>query len=214
MRTPWQRPRAAWMTLTGTGAAASVAFGLLVFASVLASLAIPRESTGLRTDALRHVVAAAPLGDQAVIGTIGLTDLPVTAAGQSAAPEMAAIGARLRSRAAAAGLPIASDPPAWSGLTSGYAPVTGAARAAGRGQPQFEVAYRTALARYSHTVAGHLPSGGTVRAGGRGASRSDHRHRGQAGPAGRRPPEHGADGAAGDHGDHPAGTPGFGLLDR
>ena len=64
------------MTLTGTGAAASVAFGLLVFASVLASLAIPRESAGLRTGALRHMVAASPLGDQAVIGTIGLTDLP------------------------------------------------------------------------------------------------------------------------------------------
>ena len=160
MRMRWRRLRAAWMTLTGTGAAASVAFGLLVFVSVLASLAIPRESAGLRTGALRHVVAAAPFGDQAVIGTIGLTDLPLTA-GQSAAPEMAAIGARLRSRAAAAGLPIASDPPAWSGLTSGYAPVTGAARAAGRGQPQFEVAYRTALARYSHIVAGHLPSGGT-----------------------------------------------------
>ena len=61
MRTPWRRLRAAWITLTGTGAAASVAFGLLVFASVLASLAIPRDSTGLRTGALRHTVAASPL---------------------------------------------------------------------------------------------------------------------------------------------------------
>jgi ABC-type thiamin/hydroxymethylpyrimidine transport system permease subunit len=52
MRTLWLRLRAAWVTLTGTGAAASVAFGLLVFASVLASLAIPRESAGLRTEAL------------------------------------------------------------------------------------------------------------------------------------------------------------------
>ena len=64
-------------------------------------------------------------------------------------------------------MPIASDPPAWSSLTSGYGPVTGAARAAGRGQPQFEVTYRTALARYSHLVAGRLPSrggGGVVQA--------------------------------------------------
>ena len=51
MRTPWSRLRAAWVTLTGTGAAASVAFGLLVFASVLASLAIPRESVALRDEA-------------------------------------------------------------------------------------------------------------------------------------------------------------------
>jgi hypothetical protein len=159
MRTPWRRLRAAWLTLTGTGAAASVAFALLVFASVLASLAIPRESTGLRTRALQRVVAASPHGDKAVIGTIGLTELPVRT-NQGTAPEIAAIGAGLRSRVAAAGLPIASDPPAWSGLTSGYAPVTGAARDAGRGQPQFEVIYRTALPRYSHIVAGRLPSGG------------------------------------------------------
>jgi len=162
MRAPWRRLRAAWTTLTGTGAAASVAFGLLVFASVLASLAIPRDSTGLRTAALRHTVAASPL-DQAVLGTISLTEASVAVSqsqGESPAPEIAAIGARLRSRLAATGLPIASDPPAWSALTSGYGPVTGAARAAGRGRPQFEVTYRTALARYAHVVAGRLPTAG------------------------------------------------------
>ena len=71
MRTLWRRLRAAWITLTGTGAAASVAFGLLVFASVLASLAIPRDSPALRTGALQHTVAASPF-DSAVLGTIGL----------------------------------------------------------------------------------------------------------------------------------------------
>lgn len=166
MRTPWRRLRAAWMTLTGTGAAASVAFGLLVFASVLASLAIPRESTGLRTWALRRVVAASPRSDWDVIGTTGLptvssVNLP-NAYGRESAPQIAVTGARLRSRLAAAGLPIASEPPAWSGLTSGYGPVSGAARAAERGRPQVEVTYRTELARYSHIVAGRLPSGGTV----------------------------------------------------
>ncbi len=162
MRTPWRRPRAAWITLTGTGAAASVAFGLLVFASVLATLAIPRDSSGLRTGALQHTVAASPL-DSAVVGTIGLLTASETfgqSVGESPGPEMAAIGARLRSQLAATGMPIASDPPAWSSLTSGYGPVTGAVRAAGRGQPQFEVTYRTALARYSHVVAGRLPAAG------------------------------------------------------
>ena len=162
MRTPWRRLRAAWVTLTGTGAAASVAFGLLVFASVLASLAIPRDSTGLRTGALRHTVADSPL-DSAVLGSIGLLSASGAfslSAAVSPASEMTAIGARLRSRLAATGMPVASDPPPWSSLTSGYGPVTGAARAAGRGQPQFEVTYRTALARYSHVVAGRLPSAG------------------------------------------------------
>ena len=71
MRTLWLRLRTAWVTLTGTGAAASVAFGLLVFASVLASLAIPRESAGLRTAALQRVIAASQPGDRTVIGTVG-----------------------------------------------------------------------------------------------------------------------------------------------
>jgi putative ABC transport system permease protein len=164
MRTPWRRLRASWITLTGTGAAVSVAFGLLVFASLLASLAIPRDSTGLRTGALRQVIAASPF-DHAVLGTIGLTTASNVfgmSQGENPAPEIATIGARLQSRLAAAGMPIASDPPAWSGLTSGYGPVTGGVRVFGRGQPQFEVTYRTALARYSHIVAGRLPSGGTV----------------------------------------------------
>jgi hypothetical protein len=61
MRTLRARLRRAWAALTGTGAAASVAFGLLVFVSVLASLAIPRESGELRTGALHRVIAAAGL---------------------------------------------------------------------------------------------------------------------------------------------------------
>jgi putative ABC transport system permease protein len=154
MSTLWRRLRAAWMTLTGTGAAASAAFGFLVFVAVLASLAIPRESTSLRTGALRQMVAAAPANDKFVLGTIGLTQT----FSQQLAPEIAGLGARLRKQLAADGLPIASDPPGWFALSSGYAPVTGAAPAAGRATSQFEVTYRSALARYSHLVAGRLPS--------------------------------------------------------
>jgi putative ABC transport system permease protein len=157
MRALWQRLRATWMTLTGTGAAASIAFGLLVFVAVLASLAVPRESTSLRTGALRQMVAAAPANDKFVLGTIGLTQT----FGQQLAPDIAGLGARLRKQLAADGLPMASDPPGWFALTSGYAPVTGAAPAAGRAKSQFEVTYRSALARYSHLVAGRLPSSAT-----------------------------------------------------
>jgi putative ABC transport system permease protein len=161
MRTLWLGLRAAWVTLTGTGAAASVAFGLLVFASVLAGLAIPRESVELRTGALQRVITASQPGERTVTGTVGETSM-TDETGQVLATDIAAVGASLRARLAAGGVPVASDPPAWASLTTGYGPVTGTAQAAGYGQPQFELTYRTALARYSHIVAGRLPAGGSV----------------------------------------------------
>ena len=162
MSTSRARARAAWVTLTGTGAAASVAFGLLVFASVLASLAIPRESVGLRDGALRHVIAAAQPGDLTVTGTAVMTDSLTNEPIPVQASDIAAAGATLRSRLAAGGLPVASSPPAWSSLTTGFLAVTGAVQPAGYGRPQFELTYRTALARYSHLVAGQLPGDGSA----------------------------------------------------
>ena len=164
MRTLWLRLRAAWVTLTGTGAAASVAFGLLVFASVLASLAIPRESVGLSNGALQRVIAASRPVDRTVIGTVPETSM-TDETGQVAASDIAAVGGSLRARLAAGGLPVASDPPAWASLTTGYVSATGTARAAGDGPPQFEMTFRTELARYSQIVAGRLPVGGGSAAG-------------------------------------------------
>ena len=161
LRTLWLRLRAAWVTLTGTGAAASVAFGLLVFASVLASLAIPRESAGLSTGALQRVIAASQPADRTVIGTVPETSM-TDEIGQVQATDIAAVGASLRARLAAGGMTVASDPPAWASLTTGYVPVSGTARAPGDGPPQFELTYRTELARYSQTVAGRLPAGGSL----------------------------------------------------
>jgi putative ABC transport system permease protein len=160
MRTLRLRLRAAWVTLTGTGAAASVAFGLLVFASVLASLAIPRESVGLSNGALQRVIAASRPADRTVIGTVPETSIS-DEIGQVQATDIAAVGASLRARLAAGGMLVASDPPAWASLTTEYVPVTGAAQAAGSGPPQFEMTYRTELARYSQIVAGRLPAGGS-----------------------------------------------------
>ena len=161
LRTMGLRLRAAWVTLTGTGAAASVAFGLLVFASVLASLAIPRESAGLSTGALHRVIAASQPADRTVIGTVPETSM-TDEIGQVQATDIAAVGASLRARLAAGGMTVASDPPAWASLTTEYVPVTGAARAAGDGPPQFAMTYRTELARYSQIVAGRLPAGGSL----------------------------------------------------
>jgi putative ABC transport system permease protein len=159
MRTLWLRT--AWVTLTGTGSAASVAFGLLVFASIVASLAIPRESAGLRTEALQRVITASRPSDRTVIGTASEAAM-IDENRQVVASDIAAVSASLRARLVAGGVPLTSAPPAWASLTTGYVPVTGAAQAAGYGQPQLELAYRTALASYSHIVAGRLPAAGSV----------------------------------------------------
>jgi putative ABC transport system permease protein len=171
MRTLWSRPCAtaggpgkfhtAWVTLTGTGAAASVAFGLLVFASVLASLAIPRESVGLSNGALQRVIATSPPGDRTVIGTAPETSIS-NEVGQVEATDITGVGASLRAQLGAGGMPVASDPPAWASLTTEFVPASGAARAAGDGPPQFEMTYRTELAHYSQIVAGRLPAGGSA----------------------------------------------------
>src|SRR6202050_4807873 len=148
MRTLRLRLRAAWVTLTGTGAAASVAFGLLVLVSVLASLAIPRESVALRNAALQVVIAASQPGDRTIGGTEGETAM-LDQADRVLATDIAAVGASLRGRLAADGVPVASNPPAWAGLTTGHVPVAGTARAAGAGPPQVELTSRAALARDS-----------------------------------------------------------------
>jgi putative ABC transport system permease protein len=162
MRTLWWRVRTAWMTLTGTGAAASVAFGLLVFAAILASLAIPRESVGLRNAALQRVIAASRPGDRTVTVTPLLINPVTNEPVEPLATDIAAAGASLRSQLVAGGLPLASSPPAWSSLSTGYIQVAGTARAAGYGPPQFEMSYRTALSRYSQVVAGRFPAGGSA----------------------------------------------------
>ena len=185
LRTLGRRLRAGWVTLTGTGAAATVAFGLLVFVAVLASLAIPRESVALRTGALQRVIAASPPADRTVVGTVAATSM----GGDASA--IAAVGASLRAKLAAADVPVAGDSLLWAGLTTAYVPVGGAAQVTGYGPPQLELAYRTALARYSDIVAGRLPAGGyggrrrDGRAADRGAGGGDRRHRGQARAAGR-----------------------------
>jgi putative ABC transport system permease protein len=161
MRTLGRRLRAAWAALTGTGAAASGAFGLLVFASVLASLAIPGESVGLRNEALQRVIAASQPGDRTVTVSPVLVNPVTNEPLQPLATDIAAAGASLRSRLVADGLPLASNPPAWSSLSTGYIQIAGTARAAGYGPPQFEMTYSTQLARYSRIVAGRLPAGGS-----------------------------------------------------
>ncbi len=160
---PWARVGTAWVMLTGTGAAASVAFGLLVLASVFACLVIPRENAALRTGSVERTLAATPPSDRAVIGTVSLTDLAATV--QLGPADIAASGRSLASQLAERGVPLASEPPAWSSVGTGAVPVTGAAAAAGGSRAQVEMMYRTALASYSRVVAGRLPAGAFLAGG-------------------------------------------------
>ncbi len=107
------RPRGAWTGICGTSAAASIGLALLVLGTVFISMAIPRESLGLRTAALRRILAAAPATGTSVIAlsdlatyTTGLDGQPATARhlAQSRADLSATLAGSTAAAAAVAGL--------------------------------------------------------------------------------------------------------------
>jgi len=152
----------AWVRIGGSGAAASVALALLVFATVAISVALPRASVGHRTVALRQTLAAVPATSLAVFGSLPYTTFDVAFSGPSDASDLTAAGDQLAIGLASRGLPLASVP-FWSGLTSGYTVVTGA----GPGTvsalaPRMEILYRDRLAGSSRLTAGRLPGSGVV----------------------------------------------------
>ena len=152
-------PRQLWTVACGTGAAASVGLALLVLGTVFISLAIPRASQGLRTDALRQTVARQPAASTAVLGSLAYQTFDVGFLGRPfGAAQLAASPGELAGNLARQGLPAVASS-AWVGLTSGYAVVSGAGpRAAPSGvPPRMKIVYRDQLARYSRLVSGRLP---------------------------------------------------------
>jgi putative ABC transport system permease protein len=156
-------PRRAWIAISGTAAAASLGLALLVFTAVFISVAIPRANLGQRTRALQRVLAAAPATSTAVLGDLSYTTFDVNFNEHPfAADQLAATRAELAAGLAGRGLPLGMAP-AWVGLASGYAEVTGAApQATAALPPQMEILYRDRLNRYSHLTAGRLPQQGRV----------------------------------------------------
>jgi putative ABC transport system permease protein len=156
-------PRRAWIAISGTAAAASLGLAFLVFAAVFISVAIPRASLGQRTQALQRVLTAAPATSTAVLGDLSYTTFDVNFNGHPfTAGQLAATRAGLAAGLAGRGLPLGTAP-AWGGLASGYAVVTGAApRATAALPPQLEILYRDRLNRYSRLTAGRLPQRGRV----------------------------------------------------
>jgi putative ABC transport system permease protein len=156
-------PRRAWTATCGTAAAASMGLALLVFAAVLISIAIPRASLGQRTQALRRSLATLPATSTAVLGNLSYAVFDGYFIGRPfTADLLAATQAELAAGLARQGLPVVAGP-AWVGLTSGYADVTGAApQAMASLPPRMEILYRDRLNRSSRLIAGHLPQHGQI----------------------------------------------------
>jgi putative ABC transport system permease protein len=167
MTTGRQRLAARWTAVTGTGGAASIALGLLVLVCVFIAVAGPRESLGLRTRALRSMFASQTALARSVDAGSTYSDFDSSQAfapGELGADDISRVGAQLAGRLARTGLPLAPAARAWSGLTSGYAPVSGAAPSAYNGAvgPQLEVIYRDQLSRHARLVSGTMPAAGSL----------------------------------------------------
>jgi len=153
-----RRPKARWAALTGTGAAASVSLGLLVFFCVFVAVAGPRDSLGVRTHAFRQELSAAPVTSKSVAATLDFTTFASALGGQFAVSDLTAARDELGTNLAKARVPLARGA-SWSGLSSAYAPVSGAGPRAESGcrPPEMEVLYRDRLSQYARRAASRRP---------------------------------------------------------
>lgn len=171
MRTVLRRIQAGLVTVTGTGAGASVVLALLVIGSVFVSVVTPRASLAYRTKALRQLIAATPASGRAVIGSI---DMPTfgeafaSPGGQPAFSDMNSqqfgpVLAELAGHIRAAGAPLLRHA-AWWGAATGFVSAPGAAHSAyfGSMPPQVELIDRSDLGKYAKLVTGQMPAADSV----------------------------------------------------
>ncbi len=163
-----RRLQAAWRLLTGTGAAASIGLGLLVFTCVFLAVAAPREGLALRTRALQHALTTTSPLTTTVAATADYTDLSVGMNRPPGAQDLATARTELAANLTSLGLPLAGPAKDWWGLSSGFFVVTGGPPALYGGglPPQMKVLYYADLNRYASLVAGRLPSGAQVTSNG------------------------------------------------
>jgi putative ABC transport system permease protein len=165
---PRPRLRAAWTHLTGTGPAASLGLALLVGICVFICVAAPRASLHNRTAALQHMLATMPAEERTIYATVRYDDFETALSRQVNVSDIRAASEELSANLAKTGLRLAPASAGWSGLTTSFLPVIGAARTAYFGQraPVLELVYRNALPHYSRLVAGRLPAAAMVSASG------------------------------------------------
>ena len=169
MRTAARRLAAGWQVLAGTGGAAAAGLGVLVLACVFLAVSGPRQSLGLRTRALQQALAAAGPVRGSVTAGIDYTAFSAALGRPADARDLAVTRDQLAANLGRARLPLVPGGAGWSGLSSGFTTVTGAARPlyGGGVSPQLEVLFRGQLGRYARLAAGRLPA--SARPAGNGA---------------------------------------------
>lgn len=153
------RIRAAWVTLTGTSAAASVVLAVLTIACVFVAMAGPRHSLGFRTTALQQTIDGQPLRARSVVADIpvdllavpGSADVPVSALQQAASV--------LSHNLARQPLPLKPASARWFGLATNADSAIGVAKRAYLTKPpQMALLYRNALIQHSRLLIGAYPN--------------------------------------------------------
>ena len=140
------RLRAGWAAVTGTGAAASIALALLVFACTFIAAYLPRASLTSRTEALQQTFAAGSQLDRSVTASSQADD-----SGIGGADNIDGFWPLVAGSLRVAGLRPAPQAAGWAGITS--LPVRLA------GSPgQFELAYRSTLGGNARLVTGTMPT--------------------------------------------------------
>ena len=155
-RRPSIAPR--WRRLTGSAAATTFAFGLLVCMCTLVAVAGPRASAHLRTNAFRELVARTPALDKTVIGTDDLSSLgPALNLRTALRPADIDVVQSALEQHLAPRLPIGPVSADWDGLTTPFTPVEVIPTSSGTVNAEFEFAYRSPFPKYVRVVAGSLP---------------------------------------------------------
>ena len=158
--TAWLRLRLirSWRRLTGSAAATTAAFGLLVCACAVIAVAGPRASAELRTNAFRQLAAGTSPISKTVIGTDQVATLS-TALNvlKMGAAQIEEVGSELGQDLAKT-LPIGPASGYWAGLTTPFSSPAQVPNNSGVPGTEFEFAYRSSLSQYVRVVAGSLPA--------------------------------------------------------
>ena len=109
-------------SVTGTGAAASIALGLLVLVCAFVAVSVPRASLGYRTEVLQRTFRAAPSTQTTVLADANITGLSVS---YLTATQLAVIQRNVAAGLHRDGLPLSPSAAQWAGLTTTSTPVSG-----------------------------------------------------------------------------------------
>lgn len=154
--------RAGWAAVAGSGGTAAVGLGLLVACCVFLATSAPRESLGLRTQALHRELSATSSLQRYVTGAVNYSGYASGFRAPPGAQDFATTRAQLAFDLSREGVPLAHNGAGWTELSTGLVPVTGLAPAVSASTnlrpPQMKLLYRDDLSRFASLVAGRLPS--------------------------------------------------------